>query len=202
LPVDVEPFGDAALRVRVPAAADAGVLLDCLRGLAGVVDAVVAEDWAIVTFEPGRPPRDVSDAVERAAAGVDPRRSPHEHIVRIVYDGPDLVEVAASSGLSPADVAKLHAASLYRVVAVGFLPGFAYLGGLDARLVAPRRATPRVRVPACALAIAGPYTGVYPFESPGGWNLIGTAVGFAPFTATAGAALALGDVVRFVQVEP
>jgi UPF0271 protein len=202
LPVDVEPFGDAALRVRVPTAVDAKVLLDCLRGLAGVVDAVVAEDWAVVTFEPGRPPSDVSGAVERAAAAADPPRSPREHLVRIVYDGPDLAAVAASSRLSPADVATLHAAPLYRVAAVGFLPGFAYLTGLDARLVAPRRASPRVRVPACALAIAGPYTGVYPFESPGGWNLIGTAVGFAPFTATAGAALALGDVVRFGRVDP
>ncbi len=202
MPVDVEPFGDAALRVRVPEATDAGVLLECLRALAGVVDAVVAEDWAIVTFEPGRPPSDVADAVERAAARVDPPLSPREHTVRVVYDGPDLVEIAASSGLSPADVAALHAGARYRVAAVGFLPGFAYLRGLDARLVAPRRASPRVRVPAGALAIAGPYTGIYPFESPGGWNLIGTAVGFAPFSATAGAALALGDVVRFLQVEP
>ena len=88
----------------------------------------------------------------------------------------------------------------YVVAAIGFLPGFAYLRGLDARLVVPRRAAPRTRVEALSVAIAGPYAGVYPFESPGGWNLLGTAVGFSPFDARAGAVLALGDRVRFVEV--
>jgi len=78
------------------------------------------------------------------------------------------------------------------------LPGFAYLRALDPRLVLPRRATPRPRVPALSVAIAGPYTGLYPFASPGGWHLLGTAVGFAPFDAHTGAAMSLGDRVRFV----
>ena len=96
----------------------------------------------------------------------------------------------------------LHAASTYVVATIGFLPGFAYLRGLDAHLVLPRRSSPRARVPALAVGIAGPYAGVYPFASPGGWHLLGTAVGFTPFDARRGATLALGDRVRFVPVPP
>jgi UPF0271 protein len=80
---------------------------------------------------------------------------------------------------------------------VGFLPGFAYLGGLDERLVVPRRASPRARVPAGAVALAGPYTGVYPLASSGGWNLVGTALDFVAFSPAEGATLRLGDTVRF-----
>jgi KipI family sensor histidine kinase inhibitor len=78
------------------------------------------------------------------------------------------------------------------------MPGFAYLRGLDPRLVIPRRATPRPRVPAGAVAIGGPYTGVYPLASPGGWHLLGTAIGAALFDVRSGATLALGDRVTFV----
>ena len=88
-------------------------------------------------------------------------------------DGPDLDEVAALHGLRPSDVVDLHAGATYRVFFLGFAPGFAYLGPLPAELVTPRRATPRERVPAGSVAIAGEQTGVYPFETPGGWQLIG-----------------------------
>jgi len=106
--------------------------------------------------------------------------------------------VASASGLSPAEVVAIHSGTAYEVTVVGFLPGFAYLRALDPRLVLPRRATPRPRVPALSVAIAGPYTGVYPFASPGGWHLLGTALGFTPFDARTGAAMSLGDRVRFV----
>lgn len=92
----------------------------------------------------------------------------------------------------------LHTGAVYEVAFVGFLPGFAYLRGLDPRLVLPRRAAPRTRVPALSVAVAGPYAGVYPFAAPGGWHLLGTAVDFAPFDAVTGAAMAAGDRVRFV----
>jgi UPF0271 protein len=199
VPVAIEAFGDAALRIAMPAGTHASRLLDALRTVAGVVDAVVAERHAVVTFEPGLPPSGVSEAVERAAVAANPFRTPEEHVVSVVYDGEDLAAVAARVGLSTADVVKLHVAPSYDVVAVGFLPGFAYLRGLDARLVTPRRSTPRSRVPPCAVAVAGPYTGVYPLASPGGWNLIGTATGFTPFSPSSGATLALGDRVRFVE---
>lgn len=88
-------------------------------------------------------------------------------------DGPDLDEVAEMHGLRPADVIDLHAGATYRVFMLGFAPGFAYLGLLPAKLVTPRRATPRERVPAGSVAISGEQTAVYPSATPGGWRLIG-----------------------------
>jgi KipI family sensor histidine kinase inhibitor len=87
--------------------------------------------------------------------------------------GPDLVEVAERAGLSPADVVDLHASTTYVVFMLGFVPGFAYLGPLTDRLALPRRSEPRTRVPAGSVAIAERQTAVYPFETPGGWHLIG-----------------------------
>jgi UPF0271 protein len=195
-----EPFGDAALRIALPEDAQPGRVLARLRAVPGVVDAVVGEGVAVVTFEPGRPPSGVADAVAGAAAGTDRAAETRSHSIRVVYDGPDLDLVGSWAGLTPAQVMALHSGATYEVAAVGFLPGFAYLKGLDARLVGPRRSDPRRRVPACSVAVAGPYTGVYPFASPGGWNLIGTAVGLVPFSPQAGAVFAVGDTVRFVPV--
>ncbi len=94
----------------------------------------------------------------------------------VCYDvdlAPDLEEVAEMAGLAAADVARLHSAAMYLVLATGFAPGFAYLGDVDARIAAPRRPTPRARVPQGAVGIADRRTGVYPAEGPGGWRLIG-----------------------------
>ncbi|GLS05799.1 hypothetical protein GCM10007860_29570 [Chitiniphilus shinanonensis] len=112
--------------------------------------------------------------------------------------GPDLALVAEHAGMTPREAAELHAAPDYTVYCLGFLPGFAYLGGLDPRLAAPRRADPRLAVPTGAVAIGGAQTGIYPMPSPGGWQLIGdtTAVLFDPYRETPGL-LAPGDTVRF-----
>ncbi|MFJ2704896.1 5-oxoprolinase subunit PxpB [Streptomyces sp. NPDC087428] len=93
--------------------------------------------------------------------------------IPVVYDGPDLAEVAEAWGVAAAEVAALHSGTEFRVAFCGFAPGFGYLTGLPDHLHLPRRATPRTRVPAGAVALAGPYTGVYPRPSPGGWQLIG-----------------------------
>lgn len=117
--------------------------------------------------------------------------------------GPDLPEVARRTGLEPEEVVRLHAAPTYRVYCLGFLPGFAYLGGLDPRLAMPRRATPRVRVPAGSVGIGGRQTGVYPVASPGGWHLIGRTP--APLylpDREPPCLLRPGDRVRFVPVTP
>ena len=90
------------------------------------------------------------------------------------YDGPDLQRVADHAGLSAAEVVKRHTAPTYTVAAIGFMPHFPYLLGLDPLLATPRLASPRVRVSAGAVGIGGDQTGVYPQDSPGGWNLIGT----------------------------
>jgi inhibitor of KinA len=87
--------------------------------------------------------------------------------------GPDLEEVAALHNLSSQEVMALHSASLYHVYMIGFTPGFPYLGGLDPRLATPRKKTPRERVPAGSVGIADRQSGIYPIESPGGWQIIG-----------------------------
>jgi inhibitor of KinA len=113
-------------------------------------------------------------------------------------DGPDLDEVAALHDLRPADVVALHADATYRVFMLGFAPGFGYLGPLPAELVTPRRATPRERVPAGSVAIAGAQTAVYPFATPGGWRLIGrTDQRMWDLAQRSPALLRPGDSVRF-----
>ncbi|MFC9398380.1 5-oxoprolinase subunit PxpB [Streptomyces sp. NPDC057027] len=94
--------------------------------------------------------------------------------VPVRYDGPDLPEVAAFWGVSVEAAVRIHTAAEFRVAFCGFAPGFGYLTGLGERYGVPRRATPRTAVPAGSVALAGPYTGVYPRSSPGGWQLIGT----------------------------
>ncbi|MCA1221045.1 5-oxoprolinase subunit B family protein [Streptomyces sp. 8L] len=118
------------------------------------------------------------------------------------YDGPDLADVAGMWGVSPKEAALLHAGTSFRVAFCGFSPGFGYLTGLDERYAVRRRATPRTSVPAGSVAVAGPYTGVYPRSSPGGWQLIGTtdAVLWDPEREPP-ALLAPGTRVRFVAVD-
>lgn len=193
--LDVAPLGDDGLRAPLPLGVDPGAALDALRALPGVRDVALTEAWAAVFFDPDGPVPDVASALRRVPAAGAIDRPPVEVPVR--YDGPDLDAVAAWAGLSPADVAAAHAGRTYAVRYLGFLPGFAYLGDVDPRIAAPRR-SPRPRVPAGAVGIAGPRTGIYPSASPGGWNLVGTVVGFVPFDPVAGARLRPGDRVRFV----
>jgi KipI family sensor histidine kinase inhibitor len=123
------------------------------------------------------------------------------HEIPIWYGGEDLAEVAQLCRLSCAQVVELHSAAEYRVGAIGFAPGFAYLGELDARLALPRRATPRLVVPAGSLAIAERQTAIYPHRSPGGWHLLGCCPWplFDPMQQPP-CALALGDRVRFRRI--
>ncbi|MFH8571912.1 5-oxoprolinase subunit PxpB [Streptomyces sp. NPDC017993] len=119
--------------------------------------------------------------------------------IPIRYDGPDLAEVAALWGVTEDEVVRLHSTTAFRVAFCGFAPGFGYLTGLPEPLHVPRRATPRTKVPVGSVALAGPYTGVYPRSSPGGWQLIGTtdAVLWDPRREPA-ALFAPGTQVRFV----
>lgn len=116
--------------------------------------------------------------------------------------GADLEEVAQRTGLGTAEVIRLHSGTRYQVYMIGFSPGFPYLGDLPAPLVLPRRADPRVRVPAGSIAIAANMTGVYPVESPGGWHLIGTTpVRLFDLRWSQPALLSPGDMVRFEPVD-
>ncbi|WP_194205474.1 5-oxoprolinase subunit PxpB [Superficieibacter sp. 1612_C1] len=122
--------------------------------------------------------------------------------IPVVYggaQGPDLEEVARHSGLTPRQVVELHASVDYVVWFLGFQPGFPYLGGLPEQLITPRRAEPRLLVPAGSVGIGGAQTGIYPLPTPGGWQLIGTTP-LALFDPAKSEPVLLrpGDSVRFI----
>jgi inhibitor of KinA len=125
--------------------------------------------------------------------------------VPVCYDGefaPDLVEVARLTGLAPSEVTALHSGTRYHVYMLGFLPGFPYMGDLPGRLALPRRADPRVRVPAGSISIATTLTAIYPYESPGGWHLIGTTpIRLFDCERVPPALFAPGDTVLFEPID-
>lgn len=172
--------------------------------LAYVTDVVPAYTTLAVYYDGGAVTFEViacviSDALRENPTQTTVSSQPVE--IPVVYDGPDLAEVAGRSGLTVDDVIAKHCSRAYRVYLLGFAPGFAYLGDLDAALILPRRSLPRVRVPAGSVAIAGAQTAVYPLETPGGWHLIGTT-STVMFDARRDppALLRAGDTVRFVRV--
>ena len=173
----------AGVRDVVPAYASVGVHVDPLRFRAEALEAAVTRAW------------DATAEDDDAATAVE---------IPVCYGGafgPDLAEVAAFAGCSDDEVVARHAAGRYRVYMLGFLPGFAYLGSVEASIAMPRRGSPRSAVPAGSVGIAGRQTGVYPCESPGGWRLIGrTPMRMFDPAAARPARLAAGDVVRFVPV--
>jgi inhibitor of KinA len=131
--------------------------------------------------------------------------------IPVCYEGefaPDLPELCRLRGLTVARAIAYHTSVLYSVYFLGFVPGFAYLGGLPAELSAPRLTTPRRAVPAGSVGIAAAQTGVYPFATPGGWRLIGRTpmklfqADDVGKTGQAGSALAIGDRVKFVAIPP
>lgn len=148
-------------------------------------------------------PRALADALSTWDVPPRPAHARETVELPVRYDGPDLVEVAALWGVPAAEVARIHAATEFRVAFCGFAPGFGYLTGLPERYAMPRRATPRTAVPAGAVGLAGPYTGVYPRSSPGGWQLIGTTDAVLwDHTRVTAALLAPGTRVRFVPAGP
>jgi len=166
-----------------------------VRAWPGVVDVVVARHDVAAYFD--RTPEVTAAQVRALADAPDDPVAARDVELRARYDGADLADVAERLGCTVAHVVALHSAATYTVETMGFSPGFAYLGGLPAALELPRRATPRTRVPAGSIAIAGAQSAVYPFDSPGGWHLIGAVVGVRMFGPD-GPLLQLGDRVRFV----
>ena len=182
----MQQLGDRAVRFPRPTV-PSRALVRAIKAWPGVIDVVVARDDVAVYFD--RAPIVQPARIAALATLHDDPEPPREIELRAIYDGEDasLFE----------DVARLHSAATYIVDMMGFSPGFAYMTGLDPRLVRPRRATPRPRVPAGSIAVAGGYTAVYPATSPGGWHLIGRVVDVVMFDAS-GPLLRLGDRVRFV----
>ena len=148
------------------------------------------------------------DAVRDVIAAIDADKisSTEDRLVEIPVDfGPDaaldLDELADRAGMSMTDAIEMFTSRLYRVYMLGFLPGFAYMGEVDERIAAPRRQSPRLKVPKGSVGIAGRQTGIYPLESPGGWQIIGCtdAELFTP-NAESPCLLQPGDNVRFVKI--
>src|SRR6266511_1992829 len=174
------PAGPYAVLAEVDDVAQAQALYAALRSADGL-DALVALVPAARTVLAGaRPDRSGRECLDRLASIVDdlvPGAAPDGEgplvDLDVRYDGPDLTATADLLGLSPDDLVRRHAGAACRVAFCGFAPGFGYLTGLPADLHVPRLDTPRTRVPAGAVGLAGEFCGVYPRESPGGWRLIG-----------------------------
>ncbi|MGW6738530.1 5-oxoprolinase subunit B family protein [Streptomyces sp. NPDC055013] len=198
------PVGDDALLVEVASGEEARALhAELLRRRAEgslSVREIVPAARTVLLDGLADPARLASELTTSEVPPAPPRtREVVELPVR--YDGPDLADVAAHWGVSPAEVGRIHADTEFSVAFCGFAPGFGYLTGLPPRYDVPRRATPRTAVPAGAVALAGPYTGVYPRSSPGGWQLIGTTdTVLWDHTRVPAALLSPGTRVRFVPV--
>ncbi|MET7477921.1 5-oxoprolinase subunit PxpB [Streptomyces sp. NPDC005648] len=171
---------EGALPVREIVPAARTVLLDGLTDPAALAAELTAAE--------------VPPAPPRARAAIE---------IPVRYDGPDLADVAAHWGVSEREATRIHAGTEFTVAFCGFAPGFGYLTGLPRHYDVPRRATPRTAVPAGSVALAGPYTGVYPRSSPGGWQLIGsTDTVLWDHARVPAALLSPGTRVRFVPAEP
>jgi inhibitor of KinA len=190
-----------ALAIRVRAAEISGVrdVVPTFRSVAVYFDPLMT-DYEMLTR---RLEQEVS--AEQTQVSLDRTGQPAGPIrVPVCYGGkfgPDLADVAAFAGVTEEEAVRLHSGTTYRVFMLGFLPGFAYMGTVDPRIAAPRRASPRTRVPAGSVAIAGAQTGVYPSASPGGWQLIGRTPlrAFDP-SRDEPSLFSAGDVVQFYAV--
>jgi KipI family sensor histidine kinase inhibitor len=178
--IDLAPLGDRAFLARFETEADASAWANALRlrdiGLLGIVDVVTAYRSVGIYADPERADFETLDATLRSIAPCQDDLGNDTRLIAlpVLYDGPDLAEVAGRLGLSVHEVIAAHCGVDYQVFALGFVPGFPYAGYLPATLSGlPRRAEPRTRVPAGSVAIAGMQTGVYPRESPGGWQILG-----------------------------
>jgi inhibitor of KinA len=210
------PAGDSALVVEFEDRIDPAVNARAVavaqqlqaQPVAGVRDVVPTYRSVAVYFDPLQTRYDalVARLEREAAQPVAAARRPLDVIrIPVCYGGelgPDLAGVAVFGGMSEPAVVDLHVGATYHVFMLGFVPGFAYMGIVDARIAAPRRETPRVRVPRGAVGIAGAQTGIYPAETPGGWQLIGRtpvrpfdAARLDPFLIKA------GDDVRFYAID-
>ena len=208
------PLGDSAVVVTVsdvldePAIAKARTIAADLERNppAGTLDVVAAFATVTVFYDPARItgfPAFRGAIGERVALAGTAHGPVAGRVVEIpvCYGGgfgPDLGDIASHGGLSPAQVIGLHSGASYLVHAIGFSPGFAYLGGLPEKIHTPRRATPRTQVPAGSVGIGGAQTAVYPFATPGGWNILGrTPLKMFDAFREEPAILKPGDRVRF-----
>ena len=185
---DYIPFGERGWLVRMTGFADdvasglhANAAADTIRAHEHITDAVAGIDTITIRFDDtqidaDRALRLLTNAVNNADGSNTANSTDTIIDIPVLYGGaagPDLDALCARAKLPAADIIGKHSTATYRVITVGFAPGFAYMGPLDESLHAPRLATPRPRVAAGSVAVAGGFTGVYALPSPGGWNIIG-----------------------------
>jgi len=195
---------DEVINVSVNAQAIAIAATMRRAGLPGIRDVVPTYRSVAVHFDPLSIDVEKVRATLRRSADAPPALSEGKTVViPVQYGGemgPDLRDVATFAGFSPDEVVARHTAGRYRVFMLGFLPGFAYMGTVDESIAMPRHASPRLKVPAGSVGIAGRQTGIYPRDSPGGWRLIGrTPVALFNPHRVPSALVAPGDTVRFVR---
>ena len=210
------PCGDTCLTVEFGNAIDPGInarvcalarILSDAK-LPGIVESVPTFRSLLISYDPVTLPykklvRTLEPLLDRCEASASGTHRVIELPVRYGGEyGPDLPDVAAHAGLSADEVVRIHSGTEYLIYMLGFLPGFAYLGGLDPRIVTPRLKSPRTRIPAGAVGIGGEQTGVYPLDSPGGWRLIGSTP-VKPYDPARAEPILYraGDYIRFVPVE-
>lgn len=174
------------------------------RRLPGVTDVIVGYTSLHLEYDPALVGAAHLRKLVHEGMAASPGTHPARRVVEVatVYDGPDLQELARAVGLPASEVVRRHASVDYLAYAVGFTPGFAFLGDVDPALRRPRLGEPRAHVPAGAVGVADAQTGVYPLPSPGGWNLIGRALEavYDPHRAEPNL-IEPGDTVRFVPAE-
>ena len=203
----IKPLGDTAFSVEFDENLQVRDLHCAIRGegeIRGLVAFVPAMKALLIRFDPALVTRaEMETRIRRLAE--DPKAS--EAVegrlwqIAVRYDGPDLEQVAQDCGLGVADIIALHGSVQYEVRMLGFMPGFAYMGALPEALRLPRRAEPRLKVPAGSVAIADDMTAIYPWESPGGWHLLGhSSITLFDQSRDPPALLAPGDRVEFVAL--
>jgi inhibitor of KinA len=212
----VHPYGEAALIVETTEniAESTFKRIRCLTGLLeatptqALQELIPAYNSLLVVYDPVKADYAAMEAwVSGLVARVESTPAAPVRIIRIpvCYEdphAPDLEDVARHAGLEAREVVGIHSTGTYLVYMLGFTPGFPYLGGMSERIATPRRPSPRTRIPAGSVGIAGSQTGIYPMASPGGWNIIGrTPVPLFDHSRQSPALLAPGQYVHFYPVD-
>jgi len=211
------PGGDSALFVEFGDVIDPAInlrvkqLKQAIEGEkpAGAIETVPTYRSLLIYFDPLKISHaTLKDTLYRLTQPKEENKIPKPRVIEIptVYDGefgPDLEFVAEHNHLSASEVIEIHTGTPYLIYMIGFLPGFPYLGGMSPRIAAPRLDTPRTKIPAGSVGIAGNQTGIYPVESPGGWRIIGrTPLNIFDPGHEPPALFQAGDYLKFVSISP
>ena len=210
------PSGDSAFIIKAGDVISEEVNLTVRKLLAriekenieGITDFIPSYNELMVCYDPAKIGyRRLLESLRACAADLQAMHLPPSEVVNVpvLYGGeagPDLHHVADHNGLAARDVIRIHSSVDCLVYMLGFTPGFCYLGGMDKRIATPRQETPRLKIPAGSVGIAGEQTGIYPLESPGGWQLIGrTPLRLFNPESKPEFLFSAGDYIRFYSVD-